>query len=174
MNKKTKELAGVTLSDKDILHKNVLSTEWHPKLRWAWDVGVGYGRYFEELKRGRIVGTRCNKCQRILLPARIFCELCFRQVDEWIHLKDTGTVNTFSIAYTDWVARRLKEPRIPAMIEIDGSGGVAILHLLGAIDANQIKVGLRVKAVWKPENQREGAITDIYYWQPMGEDEKCR
>lgn len=170
MNNGIRELAGVTLSDQDILQKKVLSTEWDPQLKWAWDTGAGYGRYFDELKKGRIVGTRCNKCQRILLPARIFCELCFRQVDKWVYLKDTGTVNTFSIAYTDWVARRIKEPRIPAMIEIDGSGGVAILHLLGAVDPKQVEVGMRVKAVWKPENQREGAITDIDYWQPIEED----
>ncbi|MBM4444128.1 MAG: Zn-ribbon domain-containing OB-fold protein [Chloroflexi bacterium] len=169
MRNEVGELPGVPLTEKDVLHKKVLSTEWDPKLKWAWDTGIGYGRYLNELKKGRIVGSKCNKCKRVLLPARAFCELCFRQVDEWVHLKDTGTVNTFSIAYTDWVARRIKEPRIPAMIEIDGSGGVAILHLLGAVDPKQVRVGLRVKAVWKPESQREGAITDILHWLPMGE-----
>lgn len=163
-------LPGKILTEKDISQRKVLFTEWDPKLKWAWDTGAGYGRYFAELKQGRIVGTKCNKCGRVLLPARVFCELCFRQVNDWIHLKDTGTVNTFSIAYTDWVARRITEPRIPAMIEIDGSGGVAILHLLGAVDPKQVEVGLRVKAVWKPEGQREGAITDILYWQPIREE----
>jgi len=65
------------------------------------------------------------------------------------------------------MAGRLKEPRIPALIEIDGSGGVVIMHLIGEVDSWKVKIGMRVKAVWKPERQREGAITDIKYWKPI-------
>ena len=169
MSEKIKELPGTPLSEKDIIEKKVLFTEWHPEFMWAWDTGIGYGRYFAELKKGRIIGTRCNKCRRVLLPARYFCEWCFRPVDEWVYLEDTGTVNTFSIAYTDWVARRIKKPRIPVLIEIDGSGGVGIMHVLGEVDPKEVKIGMRVKAVWEPEEEREGAITDIKYWKPLKE-----
>ncbi|HEX78514.1 MAG TPA: Zn-ribbon domain-containing OB-fold protein [Dehalococcoidia bacterium] len=167
MREKIEEWPGTALKEADIAEKRVLLTEWHPNLKYAWDAGIGYGRYFAELKRGRIMGTKCHKCRRVLLPARAFCECCFRTVDEWIRLKDTGTVNTFSIAYTDSMANRIKEPQIPALIEIDGSGGVAIMHLLGEVDPKQVKIGMRVKAVWKPEAEREGAITDIEYWKPI-------
>jgi len=169
MSEKVKEWPGTALKEDDITEKRVLSTEWHPNLKYAWDTGIGYGRYFAELKKGRIIGTRCNKCRRVLLPARVFCEWCFRTVDEWVYLEDTGTVNTFSIAYTDWVANRIEEPQIPALIEIDGSGGVAIMHLIGEVDPWKVKIGMRVKAVWKPEGEREGAITDIKYWKPVDE-----
>jgi len=170
MSKEIKEFPGIALSEKDIAEKRVLFTEWHPNLRWAWDTGVGYGRYFAELKEGRIIGTRCHKCRRVLLPARAFCEWCFRPVDEWVYLGDTGTVNTFSIAYTDWIARRITEPRISGLIEIDGSGGVGIMHILGEVDPKKVKIGMRVKAVWKPKGKREGAITDIKYWKPLQEE----
>jgi uncharacterized OB-fold protein len=30
-----------------------------------------------------------------------------------------------------------------------------------------VKIGMRVQAVWKPENEREGAITDILYFKPI-------
>jgi uncharacterized OB-fold protein len=167
MTEKIKVWPGTPLRDSDIKEKKVLFTEWHPNLNYAWDCGVGYGRYFTELKKGRIIGTKCNKCHRVLLPARVFCELCFKTVDEWVYLKDTGTVNTYSIAYTDVRANRIKEPQLPALIEIDGSGGVGIMHLLGEVDPKKIKIGMKVKAVWKPKAQREGAITDIKYWKPL-------
>ena len=167
MSGKIKEPPGITFKESDLKEKKLLSTEWDPKLMWAWDTGVGYGRYFAELKKGRIVGTRCNKCRRVLLPARAFCECCFRPVDEWVYLEDTGVVNTFSIAYTDWQARRIEEPRIPAFIEIDGSGGVGIMHLLDEVDPKKVKIGMKIKAVWKPEEEREGSVTDIKYWKPL-------
>jgi len=164
-----KKWPGVVLREADIREKKVLWTEWHPKFEYAYDCGIGYGRYFAELKKGRIVGTKCKRCGRILLPARYFCEWCWRPTDEWVYLEDTGTVNTFSICYTDWLARRIKEPELPAMIEIDGSGGVAIMSKLGEVDPKDVRIGMRVKAVWKPEGERIGAITDIKYWKPLKE-----
>jgi len=164
-----KKWPGVVLREADIREKKVLWTEWHPKFEYAYDCGIGYGRYFAELKKGRIVGTKCKRCGRILLPARYFCEWCWRPVDEWVNLEDTGIVNTFSICYTDWRARRITEPELPAMIEVDGSGGVAIMGKLGEVDPKDIRIGMRVKAVWKPEEERIGAITDIKYWKPLKE-----
>jgi uncharacterized OB-fold protein len=169
MSEQIKQWPGVVLREADIREKKVLWTEWHPKFEYAYDCGIGYGRYFAELKKGRIVGTKCKRCDRILLPARYFCEWCWRPTDEWVYLEETGTVNTFSICYTDWLARRIKEPELPAMIEIDGSGGVAIMGKLGEVEPKKIRIGMRVKAVWKPEGERIGAITDIKYWEPLKE-----
>ena len=62
---------------------------------------------------------------------------------------------------------RLKEPEIPAVIDIDGaSRGMGIMHKLGEVDPKAVKVGMRVRAVWKPATEREGLITDIKYWKP--------
>ncbi len=167
MNEKVKVWPGTPLSEKDIIEKRVLFTEWEPNLKYAWDAGVGYGGYFAGLKEGRIVGTECAKCRRVLLPARAFCEWCFRTVDRWVQLNDTGIVNTFSVAYTGTAAERLKDPLVPALIEIDGSGGVAIMHLIRGGDPWKVKIGMKVKAVWKPKGKREGSINDIEYWKPV-------
>jgi len=167
MSERIKSWPGTPLTDKDLAANKVLLTEWQPNLKYAWDAGIGYGRYFAELRKGRIVGTRCHKCRRVLLPARVFCEWCFRTVDEWVYLKDTGVINTFSVAYTGSMAERLKDPKIPALVEVDGSGGVAIMHLISEVDPWKVRIGMKVKAVWKPAQKREGAITDIKYWKPI-------
>jgi uncharacterized OB-fold protein len=77
-------------------------------------------------------------------------------------------VNTFSLCYVSWDVRRLRQPQIPAVIEIDGaSPGVGILHVLGEVRPKEVKVGMRVRAVWKPPAKRVGSITDIAYWKPI-------
>lgn len=38
---------------------------------------------------------------------------------------------------------------------------------LGEVAPRNIKIGMKVKAVWKSEAEREGAITDIKYWKPI-------
>lgn len=157
------------LSSKE--YEKALKVEWQPDLQYAWDDGIAIGRYLRSLKEGKILASTCNECGRIMLPARSFCELCFRPVDDWVPVKDTGIVNTFSICHVNWDASRLKpnEPRhLPAVIEIDGaSKGMGIMHLLGNVDPKKIKIGMRVKAVWKPKNQRQGSITDIRFFEPI-------
>ena len=168
MTDKIKEFPGTALRESDFADHKVLFTEWTPKAQYAWDAGVAIGRFLAELKAGRIIGTRCDQCRRTVVPPRIVCEWCFRPMDEWVYLQDEGTVNTFSITYVHWDMVRVKEPIIPAVIEIAGaSKGMGIMHLLGEVDPEDVKIGMRVKAVWKPEAERTGAITDIKYFKPV-------
>ncbi len=164
------KLKGTSLKGGDIKEKKVLSTIEKPDLKYSWDEGVAIGRYLTELKNGKIIARKCCECERTMIPPRMFCELCYRPTDEWVFTKDTGTINTFSLCNVNWDASRLKddEPRhLPAVIEIDGaSEGMGILHKLGEVDPKDIKIGMKVKAVWKPENERTGSITDIKYFKP--------
>jgi uncharacterized OB-fold protein len=86
-------------------------------------------------------------------------------------VKDTGTINTYSASYVAGDASRIEEPILVAVIDLDGaSKGMGILHLLGEIaDWKTIKFGMRVQAVWKPPEERKGAITDIKYFKPLKE-----
>ncbi len=168
MTTNIKEFPGTPLKESDFEKGNILFTTWTPKAKYAWDAGVAIGRYLAELKEGRIIGVRCRRCRRTVVPPRNFCEWCFEPMSEWVYLQDTGVVNTFSLCYVTWDMVRVKEPEIPAVIEIDGaSPGMGILHLLGEVDPKEVRIGMRVKAVWKPPEEREGAITDIKYFKPI-------
>ena len=164
------ELGGTNLKTADFKKGKVLTTEWQPNLKYAWDDGVAIGRYLAELKEGRIIARVCHKCHRIMLPPRMFCELCFRPTDEWVYVKDTGILNTYSVARVNWDASRRgpdEPPLLPAVIEIDGaSKGMGIMHMLGEVAPEDIKIGMKLKAVWKPADERTGAITDILYFKP--------
>lgn len=167
---KRKDVRGTTVSLKEIKEGKILYKEYTPKAEYRWDCGVGVGRYLEELKNGKLIGKKCNKCKRIMIPPRMFCEKCFRPTDEWVYLKDTGTIRTFSLCYVNWDASRREEPIIPAVILIDGaSEGMGIMHLISEVDPKKVKIGMKVKAVWKEGKEREGAITDIKYFKPISE-----
>ena len=136
--------------------------------RYSWAAGVAVSRFLNELKDGRIIGRRCSKCARTLVPPRMYCEQCFRPTDEWAYVKDTGMINTYSISHVAADASRLKEPLLVAVVELDGaSPGMGILHTLGEVEPSRVRVGMKVQAVWKPVAEREGAITDIRYFRPM-------
>jgi len=172
----TKEMVEKTVTPlklRDIKEKKVITSAWDPQLEYAWDNGPALGRYLAEFKNGRIIAKRCRKCNRIMLPPRMYCELCWRPTDEWVFVKDTGVINTFVISHVDWKAGRLNikggvRPYTPAVIAIDGaSEEMGILHMIDGIDPGKIKIGMKVKAVWKKPEEREGSITDILYFKPV-------
>ena len=159
---------GTAIGSEDIKRGRTFLVPYTPRIEYAWDCGEAVGRYLEELKQGRLIARTCHRCARVLIPPRMFCEVCFRPTDDWVYVKDTGKVNTFSLCYVSWDVRKLRRPEIPAVIEIDGaSAGMGILHLLGEVRPKQVKIGMRVRAVWKLPSQRAGSITDILYFAPL-------
>lgn len=171
MEEKIKVSGGTGLSEEDARSGKIFYTEDSLDCAFAWDTGVAINRYLAELKNGKIIAKECRQCNRIMLPPRMFCELCFIPSGDWVYVEDTGVINTFSICHVNWDASRVKKgesPHLPAVIEIDGaSEGMGIMHRLGEIEHDQIRIGMKVKAVWKPESERTGAITDIRYFKPL-------
>ena len=168
MTSKIEKFPGVYLRESDFQEKRVIFNEWTPNAQYAWDAGVAIGRYLTELKEGRLTGVHCRACRRTVIPPRNFCEWCFRPMDDWVALPDSGTVNTFSLCYVTWDMQYLDEPLIPAVIDIDGTTpAVGIMHMLGEVDPETVEIGMRVQAVWKPAEERIGAITDIAYFKPL-------
>jgi uncharacterized OB-fold protein len=166
--------SGTSLTDHTLATGEVLTSMWHVKSEYAWDAGIAIGIFLDGLKQGKIQGARCRQCRRTVVPPRAFCELCFRPVNDWIELPDTGKINTYSVSYVNWDATRRQTPEVPAVIEIDGaSAGIGILHLMGEVGDTleeitaRLKVGTPVQAVWKSASQRQGAITDIRYFRPI-------
>jgi hypothetical protein len=172
MTAKIKHFPGTSLSEQDIASGKVLSSLDSMDGQYSWDTGVGIGQYLAALKEGYLLGAHCHHCQKTVIPPRTVCEWCYRPMDDFVPLKDTGTIITYSLCYVTWDVQRIKEPEIPAVIEIDGASPLhGILHKLGDVDPDRVQIGMRVQAVWKPVAEREGAITDILYFKPLQEEQ---
>lgn len=170
MTAKIKDFPGISLSEEDFANGNVLYNFDKLNGIYDWDTGVGIGTYLAGLKKGIILGSHCPSCRKVVVPPRTLCEWCYRPMDEYVQLGDTGTVNTFSLCYVTWDVKRIKDPQIPAVIEIDGASPLhGIMHMLGEVDPQDVKVGMRVQAVWKPPRDRVGSINDIRYFKPLKE-----
>jgi hypothetical protein len=158
---------GTPLTEDDFNSGRVLTVDGAARAEYEWDLGIAMERYLAELGEGRLVGRGCSACGRVLFPPRAFCEACFHPTSTWVRLGDTGTIQTFAICHISWDARRIAEPLVPAVIAIDGaSPGMGLLHLIGNASPNSVTVGQKVKAVWRPETERQGSIKDILYFEP--------
>lgn len=149
---------------------------YQPDLRYAWDNGFALTTYLEGLKRGKVTASQCNECGRMMVPPRSFCELCnLRPVSNYFDIQDTGTVLTYTLSNVDWDSSPLPKGQVKmfAVIEMDGaSEDMGIVHWLKDVKPKDVKIGMRVKAEWRSEKDREGNILDIKYFRPLKPGEK--
>ena len=67
-----------------------------------------------------------------------------------------------------FLGQKIKPPYVSAYILLDGAD-IAFLHLILGIDADEVRMGMRVKAVWKPREEWGTTIENIRHFEPTGE-----
>ena len=91
-----------------------------------------------------------------------------KQLDEFVELPDKGTVTTFAIINIPFAGQRIKPPYVAAYVLLDGAD-IPFLHLVTEIDASEVRMGMRVEAVWKPREEWGLGIDNIDHFRPTGE-----
>lgn len=131
-----------------------------------YTAGIAGERFFRFLKeKGEITGTRCDGCGVVYVPGRIFCERCFNSLDKWVKVGPTGTLESWTVVYVGIDGKRLDQPILVGLIKLDGASTV-LVQRLGQVKPEEVFIGMRLTPVIKPKSKREGAITDILYFQP--------
>lgn len=134
----------------------------------TYSAGAVGSRFLIELRDNeRIMGTRCPTCNRVYVPARSVCKDCFGQLDEWVEVSDKGTVLTYSVCHQPNPVQPMEPPIIYGIVQLDGAD-TGFVHMLGEVDPEQLKAGMKVKAVFKVKEERVASILDIKYFKPLG------
>jgi uncharacterized OB-fold protein len=132
-----------------------------------YTAGIAGERFFREIKdHGRFLGTHCPTCDLVYVPATMFCERCFTELDEWVQIPNRGTVFTYTLLNWDLDEQPLDHPAIIAYVKLDGADG-GLVHFLGEVEPECVCIGLEVEAVFKDAAEREGSILDIRYFRPV-------
>jgi len=136
--------------------------------------GLRLSRFFNALRdESKILALRCPQCRRVTFPPRAVCGFCRVTIgekeEEWFALGDTGTVTSIVLPTEREVDRAtgrvVGEPNPCAFIRLDGGDEWTILvHYLEFMDIEKLKRGMRVKAVWRPREERRGRMSDIEYF----------
>lgn len=114
----------------------------------------------------KIMGMRCPGCNRVYVPARSTCKDCFAQLDEWVEVGHKGVVLTYTVVNEPNACQPVEPPLVYGIIQLDGADN-GFLHMLGGVEAEHLRVGMRVQAVFNEE--RKGSILDIKYFKPLGQ-----
>ena len=124
--------------------------------------------FLRALEEGKLLGARTGKDGKVYFPAREADPATGQQLDEFVELPDKGTVTTFAIINIPFAGQRIKPPYVAAYVLLDGAD-IPFLHLVTEIDAADVRMGMRVQAVWKPREEWGLGIDNIDYFRPTGE-----
>lgn len=124
--------------------------------------------FLRALQNGTLLGARSGDNGKVYFPPREADPATGRELDQFVELPDTGTVTTFAIINIPFPGQRIKPPYVAAYVLLDGAD-IPFLHLVTEIDAADVRMGMRVEAVWKPREERDFGIDNIDYFRPSGE-----
>ncbi|HEY9563451.1 MAG TPA: OB-fold domain-containing protein [Nocardioides sp.] len=124
--------------------------------------------FFRALEEGRIIGQRCPTCHKVYTPPRGACPVDGVPTTDEVELAQTGTVTTFCIVNVPFLGQKITPPYVSAYVLLDGAD-IAFLHLILGVDAAEVRMGMRVRAVWRPEEEWGTTVENISHFEPTGE-----
>ncbi|AMO59426.1 putative nucleic-acid-binding protein containing a Zn-ribbon [Mycolicibacterium phlei] len=129
--------------------------------------------YLKALQEGRLIGARTSKGPDgkpgpVYFPPKEADPATGLELDEFVELPDKGTVTTFAVINIPFAGQRIKPPYVAAYVLLDGAD-IPFLHLVTDIDASEVRMGMRVQAVWRPREEWGLGIDNISHFRPTGE-----
>ena len=130
-------------------------------------------RFLRALEEGKLLAARtrrgrADKPGPVYFPPKEADPATGLELDEFIELSDKGTVTTYAIINIPFPGQRIKPPYVAAYVLLDGAD-IPFLHLVTEIDPADVRMGMRVEAVWKPREEWGLGIDNIDHFRPTGE-----
>lgn len=107
--------------------------------------------YFEAAAQGRLLLKHCSACREAHFYPRALCPHCASERTEWREAAGTGTLYSFSVM-------RHGVPFAIAYVTLDE--GVTMLTNLVDCDLDALRIGQKVRAVFKPAE--DGTVIPMF------------
>jgi len=138
------------------------------RIEYVYSAGKATTEFLREVAKKRLVGQRCPKCHLVYVPPRGSCPTDGLPLTEDVELRDRGTITSFCVVNAPLMGTLMEIPYVSALILLDGSD-IPIMHLIQEVAVEDVHSGMRVEAVWVPDDEIEPSLESIKYFRPNGE-----
>lgn len=146
----------------------VTQVETPSRIEYQYIAGRAQSRFLRALADGRIVGQRCPACGQVYVPPRGSCPTDGVPTSEEVELPDRGIITTFCVVNVPFAGQRIELPYVTASILLDGAD-IPFQHLIQEVEASEVRMGMRVEAVWRPSEEWDFTLENIAHFRPTGE-----
>ena len=130
------------------------------RLHYLHTASPGETAYLRGLAQRRLLGQRCGVCGQVYVPPRGTCPADGVPTSEEVELPESGTVTTFCIVNVGYPGQKVSPPYVAAAVLLDGAD-IAFQHLVLGCDPGEVRMGMRVRAVWGEDG--------VSHFEPTGE-----
>ena len=140
------------------------------ELDYTYSAGQSASRFLRAMAEGKLLGQKCPVDGRVYFPSRGSCpQHAVPMSDgEAVELPDKGTIVTFSINRVPSENIDLELPYAAVQILLDGADSV-LMHVLGECPIEDVHMGQRVQALWRPKEEWTTSVGNIEYFRPIDE-----
>ncbi|HSJ20561.1 MAG TPA: OB-fold domain-containing protein [Nocardioidaceae bacterium] len=137
-------------------------------LDYTYAASAEESRFLRGMAEGKIRGQRCPRCEKVYVPPRGACPVDGVPTRDEVELPDRGIVTTFCIVNVPFLGQRIAPPYVSAYVLLEGAD-IPFLHLVLGCDASDVRMGMRVEAVWKSREEWTTSMQNIDHFRPTGE-----
>lgn len=137
------------------------------RLSYTHTTSAEESRYLRALAEGRLLGQRCPVCRKVYVPPRV-CPADGVPTEDEVPVRDHGTVTTYCVVNVPFAGQRLDPPYVVAQILLDGAD-IPIPHLILGLPTSEVRMGMRVAAVWRDPGTWSTTPENIAHFRPTGE-----
>ena len=143
------------------------------RLDYTYTAGRSRSAFLRALAERRIIGERCPECRRVFVPPGGACPTCGVPTDERVEVAHQGVVTTFCVVNLPFYGQQITPPYVCASIQLDGAD-TTLFHLIQEVPADQVVTGMRVEAVWAPDEEMTPSVETIKYFRPVADTDGAR
>jgi uncharacterized OB-fold protein len=161
-------VSGVVLPERLQGVEPVRSIRAPARLEYRYTAGQATTRFLRGIARKQILGERCGRCGKVILPPRGSCPSCGVPTSEQVELPDRGIVTTFCVVNVKFSGSAMELPYVCATVLPDG-GDMGLFGMIQEVPFDQVRMGMRVEAVWVDDDELTHDLGSIKWWRPTGE-----
>lgn len=148
--------------------KPVRSIRTPMRLEYQYTAGVATSRFLRGIAQGRILGQRCPRCAKVYVPPRGSCPRCAVATEEEVQVSDHGTITTHAVVRVPSENLDVPLPFACVHVLLDGAD-VPFFSVVQGCPLEEVRIGMRVRAVWVPQEELGPTLESIRWFEPTGE-----
>ena len=137
-------------------------------LRYDYIPGMAPTRFLRGLADKKIFGEKCPVSGDVYVPPRGVSPVAGLPTTEQVELAHTGTVASFCVVHIGFGVNAPPTPFCSALVLLDGAA-VSVYGTVQEIPYDQVRIGMRVEAVWVPDEDLAADFESIKWWRPIDE-----
>ena len=138
------------------------------RLDFRIEAGPTQADFLRAIERKVIRGSRFEGSGKTYVPLRTMEPTTGEKPSETVEVSHSGTLTTFAVINIPFEGQRLPPPYVCGAIVLDGAD-LPIFHIVAGVSPDEVRMGMRVRAVWADDEDLAPTLEAIKYFEPTGE-----